>query len=874
MISKNKFCSVKDLKNEAAVEALFINKLLGYLEYPDSDISFKESIHEVVIGKGSKKVLYKPDYIIKLNGIPIIVIDAKSPKEKIENWESQCSSYCLEINKFYEYNPVQYFILSNGFDTALYKWDIKKPIVVLKFDDFMDTSEKFSQFEKLLHKRHIKKLITEKIDNLENAYFKFSKISLDELFSKFQKLHQEIWKNEKKGPSAAFMELLKIIFIKIQKDKELHQKLGKSIKPKYKDVVFSVNWISNQTESESPINDILFKNLITGLEREISKKKKKRFFDSNEEIQLSPETLRKVVKEIENIDLYGMEEDIHGRMFEAFLDATVRGKDIGQFFTPRDVVKLMVQLAKLKVSKSHVDKVLDACCGSGGFLISALIDMHRKANNIKRIPVKEKEDLITKIQTMSIFGIDAGSDPAMYKIARMNMYLHGDGGSNIFYADSLDKNIGRVGGKNIEVEEQLDELRELFIEKKLKFDVILSNPPFSLQYSRDNKEQGEILNQYDISTDREGGKILNSLISSVMFIERYRDLVSDDGKIIAIIDDSVLSGSSYGFVRKYIRDNFSIEAIISLPGDCFRRASARVKTSILILRLKDSNEEQKKIFLASSIYLGIENKMAKRLGIKNTELQKNKEAEIAIIVSKYNEYLSGKSNKFVFPIENCIDRLDVKYCIKDRGRKISFWKTKGYKITAISKILTPVTNRAISVINDENYQLLTVNYDGNILEGEILEGVDSSYNKLFRVKKWDILISNMGFGRGAVSIVPPFHENKFVSNEYTILRAKTNEQAVFYCNILRTKEILGDVLSSTTGMNRGRIKWDVIKEVLVPEYKAKNEIKKLTKEMEDFWKAYESFYNNKQNHVSKISKELDIDGKDSEYRWLAFKPPE
>ncbi|WP_337085488.1 restriction endonuclease subunit M [Elizabethkingia anophelis] len=874
MISKNKFCSLKELTNEASVEILFINKLLDYLKYPSSDISFKESISEIVVGKGSKKILYKPDYVIKTKGIPTIVIDAKSPKEVIDKWESQCSSYCLEINKHYEHNPVQFFILSNGLKTSLYKWDEKKPIFTLNFDDFVDTSIVFSDFDKFINRNNVNKLVTQQRENLDSKPFLFQKITLEQLFVKFQRLHQEIWKNEKKGPSAAFIELLKIIFVKIQKDKELHEKTGKSNKPKYKDVVFSANWIANQTESDSPVNDILFKNLINGLEKEISRKKKKRFFDTNERILLSPETIKKVVKEIENIDLYGMEEDIHGRMFEAFLDATVRGKDIGQFFTPRDVVQFMVLLANLKVSKTHVDKVLDACCGSGGFLISSLIDMHRKARALKRLTISERENLISEIQTKSIYGIDAGSDPAMYKIARMNMYLHGDGGSNIFYGDSLDKSFGRVGDMNNEVEEQLEELRKIIVEQNLKFDVILSNPPFSLQYHRDNKEQGEILNQYDISTDREQGKILNSLISSVMFIERYKDLIKEDGKIIAIIDDSVLSGASYSHIRNYIRNNFSIEAIISLPGDCFRRASARVKTSILILQLKDPNEDQKNIFLASSVYLGIESKIAKRIGIKTLDLEAEKNKEINLIIEKYNDYLSGNINEFVYPIENCQERLDVKYCIKDRGRKTDQWLSKGYKVTTIEGILKLASDRETLVNDDEQYQLLIVNYDGEVLDGDILEGYASSYNKLYRTEDWDILISNMGFGRGAISIVPPYHRGKYVSNEYTILRAVSKEEAVFYSNLLRTKEILGDILASTTGMNRGRIKWDVIKTVKVPVYKEKKEITQLTKEMEAFWNAYESFFNNKQKHMAKVSNELDINGKESEYRWLSFKPPE
>lgn len=92
-----------------------------------------------------------------------------------------------------------------------------------------------------------------------------------------------------------------------------------------------------------------------------------------------------------------MEEDIHGRMFEAFLDATIRGKDIGQFFTPRDVVNLMVGIGDPKVTKTHVDKVLDACCGSGGFLISALSGMLSQLKNMKNVSSKEREELDEKL---------------------------------------------------------------------------------------------------------------------------------------------------------------------------------------------------------------------------------------------------------------------------------------------------------------------------------------------------------------------------------------------------------------------------------------------------------------------------------------------
>jgi type I restriction enzyme M protein len=146
---------------------------------------------------------------------------------------------------------------------------------------------------------------------------------------------------------------------------------------------------------------------------------------------------------------------------------------------------------------------------------------------------------------------------------------------------------------------------------------------------------------------------------------------------------------------------------------------------------------------------------------------------------------------------------------------------------------------------------------------------------LLILEEWDILLSNMGVGRGAIAIVPSYHARKFVSNEYTILRANSKEEALYYCNLLRTKEILGDILSTTTGMNRGRIKWSNIANVEVPKYVHGNEkIEKLVSDLENLWIAYESFCSTKSAHISEIARSLEVNGEDAQLRWLAFKPPE
>ncbi len=666
------------------------------------------------------------------------------------------------------------------------------------------------------------------------------------------------------------MELMKIVFVKIKKDRELRERIGVAT-PKVKDVVFSVAWIQEQTENESPINDPLFKTLIEELEAEIHEKNKRRIFDKPEEIKLSPSTILKVVRDLEHIDFYRMDEDIHGRMFESFLDATVRGPELGQFFTPRDVVKLMVQLADVRVSKDEVESVLDACCGSGGFLISAMSDMITKAEGIAGLSSKESRQLKARIRNDSLVGIDAGSDPPIYRIARMNMYLHLDGGANIYFADALDKTVGMVGKRNIELDAEIKSLRKMLLTNRRRFDVILSNPPFSLRYSRDSREQQEILNQYHV-----GGLAHDkSLLSSVMFLERYKELVSEDGRIFAVIDESILSGESYSSVRDYIRESFIIIGIVSLPGDAFRRSDARVKTSILVLRPRKEDEEQGDVFMEKSVYLGLTTKTGKRVGIPRHELESQKPLEEARIVSNFRAFMQGKPGKYVVKGSRIASRLDVKHCFGDVGRRRNVWKSKGLTVDTLDAQLTEAEGRGVSVEEATEYLLLKVTYDGEVLEADRKFGDECSYRTLYRVEAWDIVSSNMGVGRGAIGIVPEHLAGNFVSNEYTILTAKSEEDAVYFSGILRTKEILGDILASTTGMNRGRLRWDDMRRIEVPLRDETDENATIAvTAVKEQWAAHSELIAKQGGYIKALADELKLDGADSRLRWLGNKPPE
>lgn len=478
---------------------------------------------------------------------------------------------------------------------------------------------------------------TFKQEKLATKPFDFHPLPIEELDSLFRYCHNLIWKKDKLKPTSAFYEFTKLFFVKMDEDKRIH-KLGRT--PVRKDFRFCVEWIDlmeSTTDSSNPIDTILFDKLREDLNKKVLRKEKKRIFPPTERINLKPSTTKEIVKLLEHCNLYGIPEDLNGRMFEAFLNATIRGKELGQFFTPRSAVEFMVDLAEIKVGRNHIDSVLDLCCGSGGFLIDAMTDMWKKIQLNSSLTSTEKEDLKLKVVTEYLWGADADKDENLRisRIARMNMVLHGDGSNKIYWLpDSLDKKLTIEKGLPDELREEAEEFKEILVNGK-KFDVVLTNPPFSMKYESKKDDEREILEDYVLAKREGTEKLKASLRSNVLFLERYSDLLKPHGKLLTIIDESVLNAYSDKSVRNFIRKNFIIKAVISLPRNTFVNAEAGVKTSILYLMKKQEfEEEQPAIFMAISENIGHND-----AGKKTPELD-----DLRNIYAEFRKFENGEIN--------------------------------------------------------------------------------------------------------------------------------------------------------------------------------------------------------------------------------------
>ena len=307
----NMFCKRMDITNEADVESFFLLRLFKYLGFQDKDIQNKDSLAKIIISRGSKKENYKPDFVLTVGRQkPKIVIDAKDPKENVDDYFSQVSGYALGLNKKFEKEtPIEFTILANGNIFKLYKWDKEKPIITLEFNDFSNDNHKF---KKLIDIISYKSLLKRKIvaRTIPSNEFEFRKPSSnDEIEAIFRACHQIIWNKENIKPSEAFPEFAKLFFIKIYFDRKIHEILKAGEEPNLNDFIFSINWIENQErelDDKNPVANILFKKLKEDLEEQIQKGVKKRIFNRDEELNISPSTIKEVVlkyKLIEEKDL-------------------------------------------------------------------------------------------------------------------------------------------------------------------------------------------------------------------------------------------------------------------------------------------------------------------------------------------------------------------------------------------------------------------------------------------------------------------------------------------------------------------------------------------------------------------------------------------
>lgn len=297
-------------------------------------------------------------------------------------------------------------------------------------------------------------------------------------------LRQDLYQNDYCTGSAAYREVVRMLFIKMVLDKEvIENKITEKFHVMKRNNLREVlkeekTMFGHENYTEQDILNDVFKEDILNLNGDSRYPKYSDLFRKNEEIVSSPEMIYKFIDKIENvnfIDLMEHGKDILGVVYEQFI-YEVQNPKAGQIFTPTDVVEFMTDIAEI----SKDDVVLDFCSGSGRFLTSA---MRKMIKDVDEKNEKLSQDKINEIKKDQVYGADIGSDPTFN--SKRNMALAGDGSSNIANMNSLHISVEDLGENHIATFNNgkgVNE-REIVGDKNYKFDIkncslILTNPPF------------------------------------------------------------------------------------------------------------------------------------------------------------------------------------------------------------------------------------------------------------------------------------------------------------------------------------------------------------------------------------------------------------
>lgn len=288
------------------------------------------------------------------------------------------------------------------------------------------------------------------------------------------------------------------------------------------------------------------------------KKQYKDVLEISDHISIDSKSIAYIVGELQLYSLKDSERDAVGDAFEVFIGPALKGPQ-GQFFTPRNVVKMTIDM----LNPSQDDRILDPACGSGGFLVEALRHVwNRVESRGKELgwPLAEIDAEKQKVAIDNFRGID--KDNFLSKVAKAYMAILGDGRGGVYCENSLElpTNWHSKTRNNVAFE---------------SFDIVITNPPFGKKLAIDSKE---LLSNYMLGhkwkENKEGGfeqgKVQDKQPPQILFIERCFQFLKPGGKLGIVLLESVFGMPKYKYVVDYIRSKSKILGIVTMPEDLFQ----------------------------------------------------------------------------------------------------------------------------------------------------------------------------------------------------------------------------------------------------------------------------------------------------------------
>ncbi|MBL7159292.1 N-6 DNA methylase [Candidatus Microgenomates bacterium] len=586
----------RDIKSisgdEELVRGYLLTKLVNELGYKEENIEIEK---EYPSGR-PKTTKPRIDVILKdrNNKDIFLFIELKEIGEFEKKQDETIEMQLFNLAK-QEDRRVKYLVL---YSVEVLNDEIKDRCIIIDFEKY----KSFDEWEK--ERNYTDELPRHYGKSAKKPYIKGSQKDLDANFSGEQldslrkELHNVLWGGGGTNYNDIFSSLVNLILAKIQDESE------KNDGDKYDYQIFTYD---KEDKKSFESNEEIF-NRINGLYRR-ALKEKLNILDENklkksyviDENKFSLNKLRYAVSKLESFSFVDGKnnltgKDILGDFFEGIITVGFK-QHKGQFFTHINIVKFLLyglKLDELAIKKINNDKtipyLIDPSAGSGTFLIEYMkfitknIKYHLKDKISNNRDIQDKLDdwfypdnRENKWAAKYIYGSEIDFD--LGTAVKVNMILHGDGSSNIFVKDGLlpFNFYQKKTEPNILNKYEED---NLYFDKNVNkgFDAIITNPPFSVDLDKDTKK---LLRHGFLFGDKKN--------SENLFIERWYQLLRDNGRMGVVLPESVFDTTENKYIRLFIYKYFKVKAVVSLPQLTFEPFTS-TKTSLLFAQKKTKAE--------------------------------------------------------------------------------------------------------------------------------------------------------------------------------------------------------------------------------------------------------------------------------------------
>ena len=473
----------------------------------------------------------RPDYVLysQESDRPLIVIEAKKRGSRLDAAMEQGISYARTINA-----PLVF--ATDGVFCKAYHTDANRPPIL--------NGEEIDEF--IRETLALRYLTTYEVNTVS------PKVQYDrkELIRIFDEANNMLRGEGLRAGIERFGEFANILFLKLISESE-QIKRESGIKTLFDATACSWDSIKNIpfTTRIDYINKTVYEKLNSLYKTDIFTPLQIR--DAN--------ILKEIMDKLDPLTLTDVDSDVKGDAFEYFLKASTATKnDLGEYFTPRHIVKTMVRLVNPQIGET----IYDPFCGTGGFLIEGFRYIY---NNMART-----EANLRTLRENTVYGNEITNTA---RITKMNMILAGDGHSNINMRDSL---ANPIDGKSTWKDEDGNI-------HHYGYDIVLANMPYSQK-----TKHGDL---YDLPTTNGDSICVQHCMKAI-------NSTSPNGRMALVVPEGFLFRKDLTRTREYLLDNCQLQSIISLPQGVFLPYTG-VKTDIIYatkVNQKIKKSEEKKDF--------------------------------------------------------------------------------------------------------------------------------------------------------------------------------------------------------------------------------------------------------------------------------------